>query len=181
MSYKLLRCINSAFYSLPRKVESIRQAIVILGMQWLKTWVSLMVLANIDDKPRELMMTAMVRAKMCELLATAVAQKDVERFFITGLFSVLDAMMDRPLDELLKTLPLSDDISAALLHQQGPLGAALQCVLAYDRGHWDEVHYQNLSTSEITQTYLGAVAWAGQVAQALLADDGSPPLTQTVK
>ena len=177
MSYKLLRCINSAFYSLPHKVESIRQAIIILGSQWLKTWVSLMVLANIDDKPRELMITAMVRAKMCELLATAAGQKGAERFFITGLFSVLDAMMDRPLDELLKTLPLSDDISAALLQHQGPLGPTLQCVLAYDRGDWDEVHCPVLSTSEVTQTYLDAIAWAGQVAQALLVDDGSPPPT----
>lgn len=178
MSYKLLRCINSAFYSLPRKVESIRQAIVILGIQWLKTWVSLMVLANIDDKPRELMITAMVRAKMCELLAAAAGQKGAERFFIAGLFSVLDALMDRPLEELLKTLPLSDDISAALLQHQGPLGPTLHCVLAYDHGNWDEVHCPVLSTSEVTQTYLDAVAWAGQVAQALLAGDGPPSPTR---
>lgn len=175
MSYKLLRCINSAFYSLPRKVESIRQAIIILGSQWLKTWVSLMVLANIDDKPRELMVTAMVRAKMCELLAAGAQQKGTERFFIAGLFSVLDALMDRPLEELLKMLPLSEEVSAALLDHQGAIGNTLRCVLAYDRGQWDEVNCPAMNTTEVTQAYLDAIAWATQVGQALLANDGPPP------
>lgn len=175
MTYKLLRCINSAFYSLPRKVESIRQAIVMLGSQWLKTWVSLMVLANIDDKPPELMMTAMVRAKMCELLAIAAAQKGPDKFFIVGMFSVLDALMDRPLEELLKSLPLADDVSNALLNHEGPIGKTLKCVLAYDHGDWDKVHCPVLSASEVTQAYLDSIAWAGQVALALLSNDGPPP------
>ena len=168
MSYKLMRCINSAFYSLPRKVESIRQAIIMLGSQWLKTWVNLMVLANIDDKPRELMVTAMVRAKMCELLATATAQKGSERF------SVLDALMDKPLEERLKMLPLADEVSHALLKHEGPIGKTLKCVLAYDHGQWDEVHCPGMNTAGITQAYLASVAWAEQVGQALLGGDNAP-------
>ncbi|MDP1708954.1 MAG: HDOD domain-containing protein [Gammaproteobacteria bacterium] len=175
MSYKLMRCINSAFYSLPRKVESIRQAIIILGSQWLRTWVSLMVLTNIDDKPRELLVTAMVRAKMCELLATAAGQKGSERFFVAGLFSVLDALMDRPLEDLLKMLPLADEVSNALLHYQGPIGKTLKCVLAYDRGQWDDVHCPVMDTAGVAQAYLDSVAWAEQVGQALLLENDAPP------
>jgi len=178
MSYKLLRCINSAFYSFPRKVESIRQAINILGGRWLNTWVSLMVLANIDDKPRELMVTAMVRAKMCERLATATAQKGSERFFIGGLFSVLDAMMDRPLEELLKMLPLADEVNNALLYHQGPIGKTLECVLAYDHGQWDEVHCPAMDAEGISQAYLDSIAWAEQVGQALLAGGNAPASAQ---
>lgn len=160
MSYKLLRCINSSFYSLPRTVESIRQALIILGNQWLKTWASFILLSSIDDKPHELLQTALVRAKMCELLAAETRKDNKETFFTVGLFSVLDALMDRPMDEVLNALPVSDDIRSALLHCEGPLGRTLYCVLMYERGAWDNIGNCGTSRERITQAYLEALSWA---------------------
>ncbi|MEW6354402.1 MAG: HDOD domain-containing protein [Pseudomonadota bacterium] len=160
MTYKLLRCINSAFYSLPRKIESLRQALVILGNEWLKTWASLILLSSIDDKPHELLQTALVRAKMCELLGAALSRENKESFFTVGLFSVLDALMDQPMQNVLQSLPLSEDISQALLHYHGALGEVLRCVLMYERGDWDELDCPGLQREKIAQAYLDALAWS---------------------
>lgn len=159
LSYKLLRVINSAFYSLPRKVDSLRQALLMLGTRLITTWVSLIILAGIDDKPHELMVTAMVRAKMCELLAQALGRPGTDTFFTVGLFSALDALMDSPMEDVLRALPLSDDITAALLQYEGILGAALRCVLAYERGDWQAVSCPGLDSAAIKDAYLRAIAW----------------------
>ena len=92
---------------MPKKVESLHQAIVYLGNQAIKTWVTLIALSGIDDKPHELMTVALVRAKMCELLAERLNLPNKDSYFITGLFSTLDAMMDAPLDQLVENLPLT--------------------------------------------------------------------------
>jgi c-di-GMP phosphodiesterase len=167
LSYKLLRVVNSAFYALPRKVESLRQALLLLGTRNIATWVSVILLSGIDDKPHELMVTAMVRAKMCELLAQVLGQRSKEAFFTVGLFSALDALLDSPMEDILKSLPLSDDITAAILSYEGMLGAALQCVLAYERGDWDNVHCAALDSTSITDTYLQAIAWTSRANDSL--------------
>jgi EAL and modified HD-GYP domain-containing signal transduction protein len=159
LSYKLLRIINSALYSLPRQVDSLRQALLMLGTRFITSWVSLIILSGIDDKPHELMITAMTRAKMCELLAMALGHRSQESFFIVGLFSALDALMDSPMEEVLESVSLSDEIRAALLEYEGILGASLHCVLAYERGNWHEVHCPGLDHRAITDAYLGAIAW----------------------
>ncbi len=167
LSYKLLRVINSPLYGLSKQVDSIRQALLLLGKKFITTWVSLITLTGIGDKPHELMVTAMVRAKMCELLAEAMRQKGKEAYFTIGLFSVLDALLDSSMPEVLQSLPLADDISRALLYQEGVLGHTLQCVLAYERGNWDEVRCQDLDQRAIKDAYLQAIAWATAVSEKL--------------
>jgi EAL and modified HD-GYP domain-containing signal transduction protein len=160
LSYKLLRLINSSFFGLSRNITSIRQALLLLGMKQVTTWVSLMLLAGVDDKPHELAVTAMMRARMCELLAKAMSQKNTETFFLVGLFSILDAVMDRPLSELLAALPLAEEVSRALLHHEGLYGAILHAVLAYERGDWKPVKQLGLDSDVINDAYLQAIAWS---------------------
>lgn len=167
LSYKILRYINSAAVALPRQVESIHQAVVYLGLQAIKNWISLLSLAGLEDKPMELLVTTMVRARMCEELARATRQKNAQAFFTVGLFSALDAMMDRPLEELLDDLPLSESVREALLHQAGPAGQALQCVLAYERGDWDVARHAEFSAQTLREAYLTAVQWAETVSAGL--------------
>ncbi len=81
LTYKLLRYINSAFFGMPKPVESIQKAVVFLGTKVIQKWVSLLVLARVEDKPAELMITAVVRAKMCEILAKAVSYKAEDTCF----------------------------------------------------------------------------------------------------
>ncbi len=167
LSYRLLRYINSAFFSLPRKVESLHQAIVYLGNASIKTWVTLIALSGIDDKPSELLTLALVRGKMCELLAERLKLPDKESYFIVGLFSALDAMMDAPLAQVVENLPLSPTVVAALLKHEGRAGEALHCTLAYEKSDWDQIDCSRMDENVIAQSYLDAVAWADQAMKEL--------------
>lgn len=167
LSYKLLRYINSAFFALPKKVDSIRQAIVYLGTRAIRTWVSLLVVAGLDNKPAALVTQAMQRARMCELLAQRAQRRQPDIYFTVGLFSLLEALIDTPLETTLDTLPFTDDIRAALLRQEGPYGEALACTLAYEHGRFDQAHFDRLGPAEMTDVYLAAMHWADQSANAL--------------
>lgn len=159
LCHKLLRYINSAHMALPRKIDSIRQALVLLGLKRIRNLVTLITLAGIQDKPSELLTTAMIRARMCECLGTRLAE-DGQPYFTVGLFSVLDAMMDAPMETVLNELPLADEVNAALLRGEGLLGAALQCAVHYERARWDEVRLDDVALGEIKDAYLESVAWS---------------------
>lgn len=159
LSYKLMRYVNSAAHSLARRMESINQAAVFVGVQRIRTWSSIIMLASLEDKPRELIVTALVRARMCESLATALHLERPERAFTVGLFSVLDAMFDKPMTELLASLPLSDEIAHALIRHRGPLGEILRCVVTYEQGKWDEIDGETFDAKTLRVAYLESVAW----------------------
>ena len=167
-SYRILRYVNSASLALPRKIESIHQAVVILGLQTIKSWTTLLAMSQVDNKPAELVVTAMVRGKMAEGLARAMNAAQPESFFTVGLFSALDALMDNSMEEILTQLPLADHIAAALLHRRGIHGDILDCVLTYERGQWENLGCSQLGTHKIRDCYLEALQWAGDVCQRLL-------------
>jgi EAL and modified HD-GYP domain-containing signal transduction protein len=162
LSYKLLRLINSAFFGLPREVNSTKQAVMMLGLGKVKTWASLLCLSGMDDKPNELRTVAMTRARMCELLAKYY-KGQADTFFAAGLFSTLDAIMDRPLDELLERLPLSDELKKALIERKGPVGFALHDTLSYERGQWTSIDASSIPKEVLVRTYLDSINWAKEL------------------
>ncbi len=169
LSYKLLRYINSAAFGFRREVDSIKDAIVLLGINNLKNWISLIMMSKIiDTKPTELILTGMIRGKMCELLAEKHHPEVKHQMFIIGLFSVLDAIMDQPLIDLLDTVILSTDIKLALLDYSGVQGEIYKYVLQYEKCNWDELYHSNINTSEFIQSYLTAVNWADESMKALI-------------
>jgi EAL and modified HD-GYP domain-containing signal transduction protein len=163
MSYHVLRCINSSYYSLPRKVDSIRQAIVILGVDQLRQLCSLLCLQGFDDRPPSLFVNAMTRARMCEQLGRLGGAKDSGPYFITGLFSLLNAIVGMPTQKLVEELPLSPAISRALVAGEGPIGKALQCTRAYERAAWEAVVYGDVPPHLIRAAYVESLFWAEQV------------------
>jgi c-di-GMP phosphodiesterase len=167
MSYRVLRCINSSFYNLPRKVDSTRQAVVILGLDPLRQLCSLVALQGFDDRPPSLLITAMARARMCEQLGKLAGSSDTGPYFITGLFSMLNVLTGVPIDKLVEELPLAKPVEAALVKETGDLGSALRCVRAYERGSWQGVSFHNLPHEVIRAAYVDAVFWAEQ-ARALM-------------
>jgi len=170
LSYKLLRYINSATFSFRREIDSIKDAITILGTRNLKNWISLILMSNlIDTKPTELIVTGMVRGKMCELLAEIHHPEIKHQMFIIGLFSVLDALMDQPLVELLDTVILSIPIKLALLDQSGIQGEIYSHVLKYEKCDWHELQNSDIDAPQYIQSYLSAVHWTDQNIKGLLA------------
>ncbi len=161
LSYKLLRYINSAACSLSRPVNSIGHAIVLLGQQQIRTWASLILFSKFDDKPRDIGVTGAVRGKMCEYLAPALGFQRPDKLFVVGLLSVLDALLNQPLDQILPTLPLEADIVDALLYRSGRLGSALECVLEYEKHNWREAQAAvNIKEDLIRDAYRKAVGWS---------------------
>lgn len=163
MSYKILKLMNSAFFNFSNKIESIKQALLLLGRKKLNSWASMTAMSKLDDQPSEMIRIAMTRAKMCELLAEQAGLKPVENFFTTGLFSALDILMQNSLDSLLKPLPISDDLREAVVNKEGVMGEALTCTLAYEKSDWENVKFQNLSENDIYITNVEAVSWANMV------------------
>ena len=167
LSYKLLRYINCAVFFGRREISSIRQAIIYLGRNAIKGWTTLIALTGIDDNPVELVVTALVRAKMCERLAGALGAPDPDAAFTVGLFSALDALMDTPMDELVAALPLANDVNAALLSLEGNLGRLLTTVLHYERCKWEQLDCLGLAREDLTVIYMHATEWADETVGSL--------------
>ncbi len=165
LSYRLLRLVNSAAIGLRRKVESVQDAVRMLGLNTIKSMAYLSALTGIDGKPPALVQTAMVRGRFAELLARGTHLGDPFSAFLVGLFSTLDAFYDQPLAELVGDLPLSDSITSALLEQQGPYGELLEYITFYERGLWLEGDEQTDRFNEIApESYVQAVSWAESTA-----------------
>lgn len=163
LTHRLLKIINSAQYSLPRKIESIKEALVMLGLRFTRMWASLIALAAVKQTPREAFTTTLVRARMCETLAGKAGQNPADTYFLVGLLSTLDTLLDRPLDAVMRELPLSDAMRNAILKREGDMGAALACAIAQERGDWDAVRYHKLEAPQIQTAYLDALTWAQEV------------------
>lgn len=138
LTFKLLKLVNAVAYSRGRKLKSVKQAITWLGLKKIKSWVILLSLSKLDDKPQELTSVALVRAKTCELLSHKIKGQDPENFFTVGMLSCLPAFMDMTMPELVKRLPISNDIHDALLYYKGFAGFTLATVMAHEYGWWEK-------------------------------------------
>ena len=162
LSYKLLRYLNSAFFALPREVESLRAAVIYLGTQTIQRWASLLLLARLSERPSELMSQSLQRAKMCEMLAKLANYPHSDSYFTVGLFSLLDAVMRVPIQKVVEALPLTSEVRDALLRFEGPYGEALASVIAYEQGFFEEARFAGLAPAQMTEAYLEAVSWGRQ-------------------
>lgn len=133
-----------------------------LGIDTLKSWVCLIVFSGLNEKPAEVMRTALVRAKACESVALSLAQENGEEYFIVGLFSVLDAILDVPMDELLQPLKLSEEITQALINSSGDLGRVLERVIAYEQADWDSKIFSDVNLKQFRKDYMSSIAWADE-------------------
>ncbi|MGF1724442.1 EAL and HDOD domain-containing protein [Photobacterium nomapromontoriensis] len=171
LSYLLLRYVNTAAHRALVPISGFRQALVYLGEDRLKMFVSVIATAQASiAKPRELYALSLLRGRMCEILATGSGRQiDAKSAFMAGLLSLLDALLDRPREELLDQLPLEPVIHDALLTQTGVLGEMLQLVEAYEQADWEKVsgYCRELLISEelVGRSYKLAMQWSSQYLQ----------------
>ncbi len=139
LSYKLLQYVNSAFFGLGTKVKSVMHAMALLGLYDVRRWATLLAMAGMaNDKPNELLVQSLVRGKFCELLAGGTGlKKRSQSLYFAGMFSLLDAVVDRPIEQALEFLPMEEDVKAALLGEDNPVRGFLDYVIAYEAGDWD--------------------------------------------
>ncbi|MDP3450826.1 MAG: HDOD domain-containing protein, partial [Anaerolineaceae bacterium] len=165
LSYKLLRLSNSGYYSFTTEVKSLRQAISLIGLDTLRGWMSLILMSSLVDKPPELTNIALQRAHMSESIAKIYGQPQPEIFFLVGLFSVLDALMDQPMADIIPELNLSPTISGALLKYEGLPGFILKAIKAYEMGDWATVKTLNIPDETLTSIYLDSIKWTDILAK----------------
>ncbi len=169
LSYRLLKYINSSFFGLRNEIHSIRQALALLGERNVRKWVHLVCLSALgEDKSPELLQNSVCRARFCEQLAERgqLAGRG-EDLFLLGMFSLLDAIIDQPMADVVEQVPLSADVKAALLGEANPLRAFLDLVIAYEQGEWGRVdackQHVPVRTEDVPAMYFEALAWADEL------------------
>jgi EAL and modified HD-GYP domain-containing signal transduction protein len=171
LSYKLLRYANSAMFKRRSEISTIKQALVTLGLLELKRFMGLMFATNINpDKPSELINSAMARAKFCELAADNIKNNiDSSKAFLTGLLSLIDALLDEDIESVLAKLPLAQEIKDALLTREGDMAQLIQLVELIEHAQWDEsvttMETLGLTKEQVIKDYNDAISWADEQSQ----------------
>jgi len=172
LSYKLLRYSNSAVFKRRSEIETIKQALVVLGQLELKKFLSVLFTAQVSsEKPAELMRLAMTRAKFAEGIATMHRKTDIAKAFLTGMMSLMDAILDEPMTSVMSKLPLSKDIKDALVGNEGILAEYLGLVKCYEQAMWQAANVAidklGLDAKLLPDAYHEAVQWANEQMRAL--------------
>ncbi|MFH0727884.1 MAG: HDOD domain-containing protein [Pseudomonadota bacterium] len=165
LSYRFLQYMNSAFFNRPRKITSIKEAILLLGLSEVRKLVTLIAASKLaESKPDELIRSSIMRAKFCELAGELSGYPgEKSELFLLGLFSQMDAILDQELAQIIGELPLSPLLKSALVKEEGDLGCYLKLVRNYERGLWENCREFDGTCQSVNMTvekYLEAVGWA---------------------
>lgn len=166
--YKLLRYMNSAMFAWERPIDSIRHALALLGTDQIRKWIGLLALSALTDRSPALTPVAIIRARFCELIASAAGDRSRgSELFLLGMLSLFEAILHRPISEIIEHIDLKDDIREALVHPEqltDTVAIIHSLVRAYEAGNWDSVatlaNRLDISTLALGQAYQESVAWA---------------------
>ncbi|MGS2721411.1 EAL and HDOD domain-containing protein [Paraglaciecola aestuariivivens] len=176
LSYKLLRFINNPLLNKSNKISSLKHALNYMGQVEVKKFIALLALANLGDtKPVELIHLSLIRAKFCDLVAQSKSMRtNPPEGFLVGLFSLLDALLDQPMDTIVEKLPLGDELKSALCGQESELKKVLALIEAFEKGYWQgvETYSQQLSLDvRLSQAFYNeSLKWGIAMKQAVKSD-----------
>ena len=168
LCYRLLRYLNSASFGL-FPIRSIRHALSLMGQRELRKWVSIVVAISLSgDRSEELIYSALVRARCCELLASHF-RENCSAAFLVGIMSLMDAILDRPMEVVISQLPLTADCKNALCGGASGLGALLRLAICCERGAWEQISAfaceSGVAEATILQLHRDACHWANEILQ----------------
>ena len=151
VSYKLLKFINSAYFKRPNPINTLKDAITFLGTNELRKFINIVVTSDLcEKKPNELIRQSIIRAGMCEQIGTVINKTYLpEELFTLGLFSLLDAMLDHKMDEILRQIGLSEKMKAALAGNDEGFNQILNMVKLFERGDWENNCFSTIANALI--------------------------------
>ncbi len=164
--YRLLKFMNSAWFGLRYQIHSVKHALVMLGPAEIRRWVSMFILRELsEDKPKELLTRSLVRGKTAEQTAPLVGlRKHSSELFLMGMFSVIDALTDQPMKDILAGLPLTEDIKTALLGGSGKFTPVYNMILSYEQGDWQAFSVNcgllHLDETRVPELFRAGLKWA---------------------
>ncbi len=164
MSYDILRMVNSVAMGFIIKIQSVRHAVVAMGMNECRKWVSLVAMAGINkDQPTELLHLSLIRARFAQNLGRLTRAADQDLLFMMGLFSTMDVITGNTFAAIFRAIPAAPDVVSALTQQTGPLAPYLALIFAQERGQWEEAARLGAGLSipqvSVTNAYLDALSW----------------------
>lgn len=167
MSYKLMKFLNSAKFSFKQRISSLRQAIVIMGKNELRKWISVIAVSNIiSDDNEEFISQTLIRARFCELIAQNI-KEEKNKAFIVGLFSSIDTYLDMDMGDVLRDLPLDVDIKDALTGEKNTLNDILVLVKAYENMDFEEVgrllEELKLDSIILPELFIDSIEWSNKI------------------
>jgi c-di-GMP-related signal transduction protein len=180
LSYRLLRYLNSPAFFLTSEVRSIPHALMMLGERGIRRWVSLVAIACMgEDKPQELLLLPLIRARFCELLAPLASHESAASdLFLMGLLSAIDAILDMKMEEVLAEIAIGSEIRDALLGNENSLRRIFDVALLYERGAWPEFDRAAARTTiapdAVSDIYVRSMEWASAVLAGEEVPDGAP-------
>lgn len=180
LSYRLLKFVNSAYFGIPREIQSVQQAIALLGQQPLKYWLMAVGLSShvVDARLGELYFSSIQRGRFLELLAEKSNKlaKHKETFLLLGIFSKLDALLGKSMEEITEKLPLHDELKAALCGKQNVYHTWLELLNSVEKGAWADVDHvlkdYGLTVKMAAVSYNSATMWAAELVKATQNGDG---------
>lgn len=167
LTYKLIKFLNSSVFSFVQSINSVRQAIMLIGSSELKKWVSLIIIRGMKgDNDGDATNNIIIRSRFCELIAGYVSPKKKSLAFLTGLFSNLDSFTGRSMDEICDEMPIDLEIKDALLGKENELKLILDLVKAYEEINCTAVEsYCNklgIEENNLVDYYIKSLDWAGE-------------------
>jgi EAL and modified HD-GYP domain-containing signal transduction protein len=162
LSLRLLAAANADAMGLPVKVSSVHDAVMLLGHERLRDWATLMLVSDLQDGDEEQLEVAVTRARMCQNLAERM-EVPGEAAFTAGLVSAVAEMLGQPAGELALRLSLNDEVTAAVVSGDGPIGELLALVSAYEASDIEALIDAPLDDDEAAVSYLDAIAWSAQI------------------
>lgn len=175
ISYRLLSLLNSPSFGLVSDVRSIKQALVLLGWKQLKNWLRVVILTDLTPagKPPELVVSSALRGRFLQNAAAAVSwpPEEQDAMFMLGLFSLLDAMLGMPMDQLVDHLPLEDTLLDALMGRDNRFSSWIHLARSFENAEWDAVdslmQRLQLDAMAVAKAYREAMQWSARYFQEL--------------
>jgi len=159
-SYRIMRCINSSSFHFSHPVSSLKQAIAVLGVDELRRLCAFVCLAGLANRPTQLVVDALVRARMCEILADLAGADDPGAYFLAGMLSLLDVVLGQPIEEIVTALSLAQPVAEGLTARKGEIGRILSWVETYEAGDWDGLARAGGMRAFLCAAYIEALRWA---------------------
>nr|HMM30481.1 HDOD domain-containing protein [Clostridia bacterium] len=170
LSYKLLKMANSVYYGSMNRIDSVKGMLVQIGTDEVRRWVQLMMLRGVQ-KPEnaEVIKNSIVRAKMLSLIARDVGNCNESDYFIAGMFSSLDALLNTTMEKALTGLPISDEVRDALLGTEGQLRCHIDMVMHIERADWSFLErkcgYNCPDPEKYMDYYMESIRWQQAMSQ----------------
>jgi EAL and modified HD-GYP domain-containing signal transduction protein len=167
LCYRLLRYLNSAAFAFASEIHSVRHGLAILGDREVRRWIRLVAaLGAGQNKPSDLVLSALVRARYCELLAPRIPHGESD-LFLVGLFSLMDAILEMPMGIVLEGISLDHETRAVLLGQKSQLDPLYQLMLAQEIANWPRLSelcaQLKLPETHVTECHWKAMQWAREM------------------